>query len=1023
MEKLMIRYVLNTLGSFRSALAVGVGLPFLVAVSAYAQAPAPNTEATAERVIVTGTYIPTAEAESALPVTVYTAEVLQKAGANNPVEGLRQLPSFVGNASTENDSNGGNGSAGINLRGIGQQNTLILINGRRAFLGIGNNGAPDINAISIGAISRTEVLKDGASAIYGSDAVAGVVNFVMLDGPGEKPYEGAELYALYGNTTDTDAHVRQVYVRGGVTGLDGKVSIAASGEYYSRANLFSRDRPKVALSGNLTNQPTGMGWGGLNANSQTYSGRVAILAGGSSVGLATGQRTLINLSNNAPTPASYRSFTLGIDPDQFNFRAFTPAIPAQEMSKYFVTGRYKIFGEGLQLYGDIMYSNVKQDNGLAGSPFAVAGADAQASPFNPFGQNLSNVRYRTVTELGLRRSFFDHDYYRYTAGINGDFTIKDNGFISRFGYDSGFVYERYDEQRIDAGDAQFTPLAAEIAAGNFDPFIGQAAPTAGTAPTYAPGSLVSTGSAPYDNRAAALRASYLGHSFFFEHDFLYDAKINGHLFPGLWNGGIDVALGYEHRELRQHSVPDPVQANGDQLGFNQAPNFKTKQEVDSYFGEVGIPIITSTMNIPFVRSLDFQFAYRFEKFDDQDSYIKTNRSSFDNGGTPRLTLRYQPIADITLRASWGQSFLSPNPIQLFLPVTQNFPVVFDPRNPGATPGTFSPATLQPPSGVWQAGSTILVPEETDSYTAGIVWTPKFLPGFTMTVDWYQLYTTNLLLPAANAAQILLTTETLDPDGCGNGFVGDPDCQGGPANGITRDTDGSLLAIDADISNAGKRLVQGVDVTAVYELPTEHWGKFTWSGGYNHFFTWKAQPGVGPSHNFLGDFSAAFPLAPGSIPFNKAFLRQEWEWRHWDFIATGNYISDFEDDPTFIGTRGADTQVAIGGPGSDPVFFLHRRVTSYITLDMQLSYEWVKPAVEAPPTYAKDAKDSKNVMQTAADTSTIWQRMLWGTKLTVGVNNAFDRYPPSVIGAFNDNYDTSLYSIRNRYWYVSLTKKF
>src|SRR5213079_2282300 len=130
MEKLMIRNVLNTLGSFRSALAAGVGLPLLVAASAYAQAPA---EATTERVIVTGSYIPTAETESALPVTVYTAEVLQKQGANTPVEGLRQLPSFVGNVATENDANGGDCSATINLRGIGSVNTLVLVNGRRTF--------------------------------------------------------------------------------------------------------------------------------------------------------------------------------------------------------------------------------------------------------------------------------------------------------------------------------------------------------------------------------------------------------------------------------------------------------------------------------------------------------------------------------------------------------------------------------------------------------------------------------------------------------------------------------------------------------------------------------------------------------------------------------------------------------------------------------------------------------------------------------------------------------------------------
>src|SRR5215212_675957 len=277
----MIRNVLHTLGSLRTAVVAAVGIPLVIAGGAYAQTPTPGpnapnapvqSEATAERVIVTGSYIPTAETESALPVTVYTAEVLKKQGANTPVEGLRQLPSFVGNAATENDSNGGDGTATINLRGIGSINTLILVNGRRTF------NFNDINALPICAISRTEVLKDGASAVYGSDGVAGVVNFILLNGPGEKPYEGAELYALYGNTTETDAHVRQVYLRGGVTGLDGKVSIAAEGEYYSRANLFSRDRAKVAGTGNTSNVGGGTGWGGPNGNSPTFAGRVAVNA-------------------------------------------------------------------------------------------------------------------------------------------------------------------------------------------------------------------------------------------------------------------------------------------------------------------------------------------------------------------------------------------------------------------------------------------------------------------------------------------------------------------------------------------------------------------------------------------------------------------------------------------------------------------------------------------------------------------------------------------------------------------------
>lgn len=1038
----MIRNVLHTLGSFRTALAVGVGLPFLVASSAFAQAPTPaaSTEATTERVIVTGSYIPTAETESALPVTVYTAEVLRKQGANTPVEGLRQLPSFVGNAATENDSNAGNGQASINLRALGSANTLILINGRRAF------EFSDINAIPIGALSRTEILKDGASAIYGSDAVAGVVNFILLNGPGEKPYEGAELFALYGNTTETDAHVRQVYLRGGVTGLDGKVSIAASGEYYSRANLFSRDRT-IAVSGDNSNNPAGNNWGGINNNSPTYGGRVTVAASGSPFFPLTGALTLINRSGVGTMPGDYRLFDGpatgggGTDPSRFNFRDFTPAIPAVEKAMYFVTGRYKIFGEGMQIYGDIMYSKTKQDNGLAGSPFAVPGTDSgvASSPYSPFGRYLTSVAYRTVEELGLRRSFFDLDYYRYVVAINGDFNIPNNGFISRFGYDTGFVYERFDDLEIDAGDAQFTPLFNEILAGNFNPFVGVGGPIIGSAPTYTTdpvtGLSVPTGTTQaYDNRAAALRSSYLGHSEFYEHDFLYDAKINAHLFPNLWDGGWDFAGGYEHRQIRQHSVPDPVQANGDQLGFNAAPNTKTTQEVDSVFLELAIPIVTSTMNVPFVRSLDLSIAWRYEKFRDRDNYTKAT-ASFDNpnpnedfGGSPRVSLRYQPIPDLTLRASWGQSFLAPSPTALFNPVAENFPQLFDP---------YKGVTLQPPGGTWQGGNVALLPEKTDAYSAGLVYTPKWLPGFTMTVDWYQIYTKDLILNGANFAALALTANGnslalggpavfVDPDGCGGGSPLGPG--GGPAVGITRRDDGGVECIDSVNSNAGKRLVQGVDVTAVYEIPTERWGKFTFSGGWNHFFTWKAEPieGLG-SHNFLGNYFQSFPLTPGGIPFNKGFLRGEWEWHHFDFVSTVNYIGDYEDDPGFIkytNVGGTNQGLVPGNPGTlvEPNFILHRRITQYITLDMQLSYEFVKPAVEPAP-YVKESKDSKNVMQTEAASSSIWQRMLWGTRLTVGVNNAFDRQPPSLLGAFNDNYDTSLYSIRNRYYYISLNKKF
>jgi iron complex outermembrane receptor protein len=1018
----MIRNVKTMVGSLRAALVAGVGIPFLIATTAFAQAPAapptgaaaPATggEATAERIIVTGSYIPTAESESALPVTIYSAEVLQKSGANTPVEGLRQLPSFVGNASTENDSNAGNGAAFINLRALGQQNVLTLINGRRAF------DYADVNAIPISAINNVQVLKDGAGAIYGSDAVAGVVNFQLMNGPGTTPFQGAEVSLLYGNTTDSDAHVRQGWIRGGTASEN--FSIFASGEYYSRANLFSRDRT-IATTGDLGNDPEGLQLGGKNNNSNTFSGRVSTSNNTGTYTGPTGQLVLLDFNNNAPTPADYRPFITGADPTEFNFRAFTPASPAMEKELYYVTARYKVFGDGLQLYGDLMYSKTKQDNGLAASPVALP---ALPSPYNPFGDNLDSIRYRFVNDLGPRRSFFDRDYYRYVAGANGDFNFQGNDFISHFGYDTGLVYERLQELETDSGDGQFTPLTGEIAAGNFDPFIGQTAPTSGDAPTYttdAAGNAVPTGlTQHYDNVAAAQRISYLGHTLTFDREWLADVKANAHLFPTLWNGGIDLALGYEHREVDTHVISDPVQAAGDQLGFNQVPPTKTLQKVDSVFGEISLPIVISTMNIPFVRSFGFEFAYRYEKFDDTESIPGVDSASFDNGGTPRLTVRYQPTEDVTLRGSWGQSFESPSPSQLFNPVAQDFPVLFDP---------VTGVTTQPPDGVWEKGNHSLKPEETDSYSAGIVWTPKFLPNFTMTVDGYQLFTTSLILTPPAAAQILLAEGIVDPDGFGNGS-GAVEAPGGPGVGITRFSDGSLDAIDADASNAGKRLVEGMDVTAIYQIPTQNLGTFTLTGSWNHFFIWKAEPSAGlGTSNFLGNYNnGTLPLAPGAIPFNKAYVRGEWEWKGFDFNATGNYIGDYEDDPSFI----AGNVLVPSDPGTvtAPNWEFHRRVTDYITLDMQLSYTFAHPpAAEAPtPGYSKESKDSKAVAQTASvstasTAASFFQRLLWDTKLTVGVNNAFDRNPPTVLGAFNDNYDTSLYSIRNRYYYVSIDKKF
>ncbi len=156
----------------------------------------------------------------------------------------------------------------------------------------------------------------------------------------------------------------------------------------------------------------------------------------------------------------------------------------------------------------------------------------------------------------------------------------------------------------------------------------------------------------------------------------------------------------------------------------------------------------------------------------------------------------------------------------------------------------------------------------------------------------------------------------------------------------------------------------------------------------------------PFNDFLGNYNnGTLPLAPGAIPWNKGFVRPEWEYKLGpgilDFVAQVNYIGDYLDDRSFI--QLGNEQHKLAGRATSVQF--NRRVASYITLDLQASYEFVRPPVEAPvPGYSKDAKDFKSPLGkhpvTPVAESSIWQRMLWGTKITAGVVNAFDRNPPT-----------------------------
>src|SRR5438128_5708867 len=199
MEKPMTRNVLKPFGLIRVALAVAAGLPVLIVSNVFAQAPAPpgpapaGGQAEVERVIVTGSNIPTAEETGPNPVDTYRPQDIEKLGVRNATDLLVRLPQEAGGTTNQNIANGGDGSVFVNLRGLLPKETLVLVDGKR--MAITNGAGVDINLIPFPFIDHIDILKDGASAIYGADAVAGVVNIFL-----KHKFRGLEIGGSIGNT-------------------------------------------------------------------------------------------------------------------------------------------------------------------------------------------------------------------------------------------------------------------------------------------------------------------------------------------------------------------------------------------------------------------------------------------------------------------------------------------------------------------------------------------------------------------------------------------------------------------------------------------------------------------------------------------------------------------------------------------------------------------------------------------------------------------------------------------------------
>ena len=613
-----------------------------------------------ERVIVTGSNIPTAEETGPNPVDTYRPSDLEKLGIRNTTDLQTFLPQEAGTTSNQNAFSGTDGAVIPNLRGLLPEETLVLIDGKRVAIAA-SGGAPavnwvglagvDINLIPFPMIDHIDILKDGASAVYGSDAVAGVINIFLLH-----KFRGLEIGGSIGNTNlgaSNDAREVEGWIKAG-TG-DDKTDIVVIADFYDRAAMYTRDRD---LDRNAFSIP----WGGFDFRSEDFPGRVGVFIAfrlvpklffspnspppHSAPNVATSpfyKNPFVVAPNAYPGPpgiigphaAQHRPQTLGTygykgggDYFLYNFLAATLEIPAADRQSFYGSFTRDICDKYLTVFADFKYTRSFFDGALEPAAFGDAFKGPNRidfghggisvplqNPFNPFTVAdatliyngvpvpvTTGVRYRSINDQGNRTDKTTFQDVLFDTGLRGEMGEFGDYFRS-WNWGLGFRYSRNEDEVVFGGAVSRSGLREALLDTNpataFNPFLG----------FYG------------RNSKAAISRVYvtLHQSGEFELPLGYFA-INGDLF-NLPAGPVSVAVGVEYRGERWKSDPDSQSTTFDTFSLHDTEASRVNRDVWATYQEVRLPVTSPVWNFSGAYSLEFDVAEREEWYSQNTSAV------------------------------------------------------------------------------------------------------------------------------------------------------------------------------------------------------------------------------------------------------------------------------------------------------------------------------------------------------------------------------------------------------------------
>ncbi|WP_313929329.1 TonB-dependent receptor [Pseudoxanthomonas sp.] len=925
---------------------------------------------TLDAIQVTGSRVARVETETASPVVVLDRAAIEQTGKLTLGDLIQEMPSMSGAPTNPQVNNGGgDGASTIDLRGLGSARTLLLVNGRRVV-------NSDVNSIPAAAVERIEILTSGASAVYGSDAVAGVVNFIL-----RRDFDGMTASVDFGITpSHQDGQRSGGSLTFGQVGDKGNIIAGLSYNKFDGISSADRDFSKDATylySGYVT----------ILGSSRNPNGRIYFPAGSA---LATqygcSSVTLTPGASGAAT-GDYRCYNGARD--SYNYQATNLIMTPQERTNAFFLANYQIT-DNLNAFAEVYHNKTSSNFAIAALPFDANNDGVVISAdnfYNPFDQNFGPAADGSVnqfltrwTSLGQRRSYYDTTTSQVVAGLEG--------FVGEsWKWDAAFNYGHYFSENTSYGYVDYASLTDALGPSFRD--------TDGVVKCGAPGAVIA-GCTPlnifniFDPQSVATMQAAEARPVYstMYQTRSFEANASGELFS-LPAGAVQLAFGGAWREEYQRSEVDYI-AIADETGrcmiSQEACSSPVggKYDVTEVYGELYVPILA---DLPFAHLLSVTLGSRYSDY-----------STFGDTTNSKLQVEWRPIENLLFRGTVAEVFRAPTIGNLYDGPQGDAPQLNDkcegygaagtPRNhenacgagAGATniPATgIGPAPTSQSNGVWSgavAAGFDLKPESGKSFSWGVVYDPQFAPGLSVSLDYWRLYL-NDTITRADAQTVVDTCYNDDNH---------PFC-----DFINRRSDGQVDFIREPIVNLGRLDTQGYDLAIRYRLPDTAWG--SWGFGLDATYIDRYDNDVNPLseedpiRNVAGTYNSSY----GMYARTRARVFANWSKGDLALSWRARYVSGFD-----IGSNDLRQGISPDGgcnPTNAPEFCYSRRFDDYLIHSFSAAY------------------------------SLPW----FNSKVEVGLDNAFDKQPQTLFqnNVLNANTDVQTYDTVGRYLWARYTMNF